>query len=85
VAARELAATGAYEVRVTVNDKLWGLYCYDADGKLPRPKRQQRGVDDPTTYLEAPRIAFTSSGATNESGGIVGLDVDADFARGAEG
>jgi len=52
VAASELAAAGDYEVRVTINEEVWGNYRYSADGTLPRPPRQDRETDDPTSFLE---------------------------------
>lgn len=52
VAASELAAPGAYEIRVTINDELWAHYHYQADGSLPRPARQNRDSAEPTTFLE---------------------------------
>jgi len=52
VPASELTATENYEVRVTINDELWGEYRYSASGELPRPARQWRGSDDPMTLLE---------------------------------
>jgi hypothetical protein len=52
VPASELTAPGAYEVRVTINDELWGRYRYEADGSLPRPRRQNRDSAEPLTFLE---------------------------------
>ncbi len=52
VAAAELAEAGSYEIKVTINDELWGHYRYQADGSLPQPARQDRDSAEPTTFLE---------------------------------
>jgi len=52
IAASELAAPGAYEIKVTINDELWGHYHYQADGALPQPARQDRDSAEPKNFLE---------------------------------
>ena len=50
--ASELVAAGDYEIRVTINDEVWGVYRYSSEGEWPELTRQDRDSSQPMRFLE---------------------------------